>query len=201
MTSAQVREYFAGLHSDRAGVRFASAKALCQASDSQPAKVYSHFDEVVRLLRQPNHILQWNAMRILAGLATVDRDGRIDEILEEYLAPAAGPSMIGAAEAVAGGAAIASAKPHLAALIANRILQVESAHYTTEECRNVVIGHALRACERLAPLLEDTSQVRGFAERQVENPRQATRRKAERLIASLDRAPSRVAVGRRHGVQ
>ena len=201
MTSAQLRDCFAGLRSDRAEVRFASAKALCHASEHEPAKVYPHFDEVVRLLHQPNHILQWNGMRILAGLAPVDRAGRLDSILDEYLAPASGPSMIGAAEAVAGGATIAAAKPHLAATIADRILQVESAHYATDECRNVVIGHALRAGLRLALLLEDTAALRRFAERHADNPRAATRRKAERLIALLDHPPARVAAGRRHGVQ
>jgi hypothetical protein len=133
-------------------------------------------------------------MRILAGLARVDRAGRIDAIVDEYLAPAVGPSMIGAAEALAGGAAIAVAKPHLAATVARRILQVDSAQYATSECRNVVIGHALRACERLAPLLEDTSALRAFVERHRDNPRQATRRKAERLIAWLNRAPAHMAI-------
>ena len=201
MTSAQVRECLAGLGSERASVRFASAKALCHASDTHPARIYPHFDEIVRLLHQPNQILQWNGMRILAALAPVDGAGRLDAILDEYLAPASGPSMIGAAEAVAGAAAIAVAKPHLAATITRRILQVESAQYATAECRNVVIGHALRAGQRLAPLLEDTAPLRAFAERHADNPRPATRRKAERLIAFLDRPPVRVAAGRRHGVQ
>jgi hypothetical protein len=201
MTSAQLRECFAGLRSDRAEVRFASAKALCHTSDHEPAKVYRHFDDVVYLLHQPNHILQWNGMRILAGLARVDRAGRLDAILDEYLAPASGPSMIGAAEALAGGATIAAAKPHLAATVTNRLLQVESAQFATAECRNVVIGHALRAALRLAPLLEDTAALRAFAERNVANPRLATRRKAERLIALLDHGPARMAAGRQHGVQ
>jgi hypothetical protein len=201
MTPAQVRECFAGLHSERANVRFASAKALCHVSDSEPRKVYPHFDEVVQLLHQPNQILQWNGMRILAGLAPVDRAGRLDAILDEYFAPAAGPSMIGAAEAVCGGAAIAAAKPHLAAAVVQRVLQVESAQYATDECRNVVIGHALRAAKRLAPLVEDTAPLRSFAERHADNPRQATRRKAAALIALLDHPPTRVAAGRRHGVQ
>jgi len=133
-------------------------------------------------------------MRILAGLAPVDRAGRVGALLDEYLSAASGPSMVGAAEALAGDAAIARAKPHLAENIALRMLQVETAEYATAECRNVVIRHALRAGERLAPL-------RAFAERPVDNPRLATPREAERLIAVLDRSRERVAAGPRHGVQ
>ena len=185
MHAPDVRGLFAALASDRARARFASAKALRQLSETDPVRVYRQFDDVLRLLRQPNRILQWNGMRILANLAPVDDAGRIDAMLEEYLAPITGGVMITAAHAIAGGAVIAAAKPHLAAGIVRRILLVESAVYATPECRNIAIGHALRACEQIAPLLPDAGALRAFAARQLDNPRPATQRKAARLMTRL----------------
>lgn len=201
MTSAPVRELLSGLASDYAAVRFASARALCHLSEEEPSKIYRHFDRIAGLLHHPNQILRWNGMRILANLAPVDRAGRLDGILADYLAPIEGPNMIGAAEAVAGAAFIAIAKPYLAETMVPAILRVESGEYARPECRNVAIGHALRACKTLAPALSDTSALRAFAERQLDNPRPATRRKAEQLVAFLLRPRAHVARAGRHGVQ
>lgn len=190
MSSAEVSGLFAAISGGRARDRFGAAKALCRLSEEEPARVYPHFEEVVGLVRQPNRILQWNGMRMLANLARVDREGRIDVMLDEYLAPVRGAVMIGAAHAIAGGAVIAEAKPYLAATIARRILRVEHAEYATPECRNVAIGHALRALERMAPLVPDRAPLRAFAERQTGNPRPATRRKAERMVRLMGKGRS-----------
>jgi hypothetical protein len=188
MSRADVCGLFAAISGGRARDRFGAAKALCRLSEEEPARLYPHFDDVVRLVRQPNRILQWNGMRVLANLARVDREGRIDAMLEEYLAPVTGAVMIGAAHAIAGGAVIAEAKPYLSAAIARRILRVEHAEYATPECRNVAIGHALRALERLAPLLADRAPLRAFAVRQTRYPRPATRRKAGRMVRVLGKS-------------
>jgi hypothetical protein len=112
----------------------------------------------------------------------VDSAGKLDRILEEYLALIDGRVMITAAHAIEGAAQIAIAKPYLAARIARKILRVELADYGTEACRDVAIGHALKAFERITPLLPDKADVRAFAERQRNSPRPATARKAARLL-------------------
>jgi hypothetical protein len=66
-------------------------------------------------------------------------------ILEEYLAPISGPQMIDAANTIQGATSIALAKPYLADRIAAAVLAVEHAQYQRAECRNIAIGHAIRA--------------------------------------------------------
>jgi len=185
VTDPDVRGLFHALTNGRARARFAAAKALSRLSEEDPALIYPHFDEVVGLVRQTNRILQWNGLRILAQLARADRAGRIDGMIDEYLAPITGGVMITAAHSIAGGVVIAAARPHLAVRVARGILGVETAEYATPECRNVAIGHALTALEGLAPLLDNPAPLRAFATRQLQNPRQATRRKAERLARLL----------------
>ena len=89
--------------------------------------------------------------------------------------------MIDAANAIRGAAAIALAKPHLAPRIAARILAVERASYATAECRNVAIGHAIRALDQILDAAGGQREVLRFVSRQTENPRPATRAKAQRF--------------------
>jgi hypothetical protein len=187
-----MRDLLNGLGSKEARTRLRASKALRDASEREPAAVYPYLDVFAGLLGHPNSIIQWNAMRTLANLAPADREGRLDCLLDAYLARIRGPAMITAAHAIQGAAAIAAAKPHLADRIAAEILGVEKAQYATPECRNVAIGHALEALGKIAPLVEDTQRLRAFARRQQSNARPATARKAVRLAAAT-RATGRAA--------
>ncbi len=82
---------------------------------------------------------------------------------------------------IAGAAAIAQAKPHLADLIAREILKVKRAHYATPECRHVAAGHAIHALDRFFESIRDKEPVLAFVETQLRNPRPATRKKAQQF--------------------
>ena len=80
-----------------------------------------------------------------------------------------------------GAAEIAAAKPRLADRIAAAIVRVQRARYATPECRNIAIGHAIQALDRFFPNIEKTRPVLNFVHSQFQNPRPATRRKAEKF--------------------
>jgi hypothetical protein len=151
-------------------------------SERLPELLYPHFDFFAAMLDHDNQILKWNATLTLANLARVDRAGKIEAILDRYLDLISGPNMITAANAIRGAAIIGLAKPHLVRRILLRIMRVERVEYATPECRNVAIGHALRALEQLADLLPDQRVLRLFAARQLGNPRPATSAKARRFL-------------------
>jgi hypothetical protein len=177
-----IGEVVAGIGAKRAAVKLGASKALRIMSGQLPELLYPHFDFFAAMLDNGNNILKWNATLTLANLAQVDREGRIESILDRYLAPITGPNMITAANAIRGAAIIGLAKPHLARRILLRIMRVERAKYATPECRNVAIGHALRAIEKLAGLLPDQRMLRLFAARQLGNPRPATSAKARKFL-------------------
>lgn len=177
-----IEEVLAGIGAKRAGVKFGASKALRILSERVPDALYPHFDFFAAMLGHDNHILQWNATLTLANLARVDREGKIEAILDRYLDLICGPNMITAANAIRGAAIIGLAKPHLVRRILLRIMRVERVEYATPECRNVAIGHALRALEQLADLLPDRRVLRLFAARQLGNPRPATSAKARRFL-------------------
>jgi len=177
-----IEEVLAGIGAKRAGVKFGASKAMRILSERVPDALYPHFDFFAAMLGHDNHILQWNATLTLANLARVDREGKIEAILDRYLDLISGPNMITAANAIRGAAIIGLAKPHLVRRILLRIMRVERVEYATPECRNVAIGHALRALEQLADLLPDRRVLRLFAARQLGNPRPATSAKARRFL-------------------
>jgi hypothetical protein len=170
------------LKHQRASVKYGSAKTLRLISEHEPELLYPWFDDFWRMFHGDNTILRWNSIRILGNLAAADRKGKLESVLDRFLAPICGPELIGAANVMAAAARIAAAKPHLADRIAEGILMVGSARYATAECRNVAAGHAIRALEQIFTLLENRPAVMEFVRGQKNNSRPATRTKAEKFL-------------------
>ena len=190
-SSELIEEVLAGVGAGRATVRFGASKALRILSGRVPELLYPHFDFFVAMLDGDNHILQWNATITIANLACVDRDSKIETILDRYLDLISGANMISAANAIRGAAIIGVAKPYLVKRIVQRIMRVERAKYATPECRNVAIGHALSALIVLADRLPDPRAARLFAARQLGNPRPATSSKARKFLKAREAPASR----------
>jgi hypothetical protein len=181
-----MQELLAAVGANRPGRSLKASKVLRILSERVPQLIYPHFDFFVAFLSHENQILKWNATITLANLARVDRESKIEAILDRYLDLISGPSMITAANAMRGAAIIGIAKPHLAERIQTRIMSVEHTQYATAECRNIAIGHALRALEVLAAIQPDQRSARLFAARQLGNPRPATSAKARRFLKSRE---------------
>ena len=182
-TVEQVNTLCDGLASPEARTKYGSAKQLRRLSEQDPDLLYPRFDFFAQLMSGEARILRWDSSRILAHLARVDSEGRIDKLLDRFLAPIAGHEMIGAANAIQGAADIALAKPHLADRIAREIVRVRHAHYATPECRNVAAGHAIQTLDRFFEHIQKKTPVLAFVESQLNNPRPATRKKAEKFWA------------------
>lgn len=182
LESRRTEELIAGLASATARVKYGSAKALRLLSEQAPDLLYPRFDFFVHLLHGDNTILRWNSTHILANLAAADREDKLEKVLDQYFAPISGRELIGAANAIGGASKIALAKPRLADRIAEEILKVRRATYATRECRNVAIGHAIQALDRFFSHVVNQRPAIAFVRKQMANPRQATRRKAEKFL-------------------
>jgi hypothetical protein len=186
-TPEQVTALCEGLASPEARTKYGSARQLVRLSEEDPGLLYPRFDFFTHLMEGDSRIFRWNASRILGHLARVDSEGRIDRLLNRFLAPIARQEMIGAANAIHGAADIALAKPHLADRIAREVLKVSRANYATPECRNIAAGHAIQTLDRFFPNIQKKKAVLAFVESQIENPRPATRKKAGKFLAKWNR--------------
>jgi hypothetical protein len=185
--SQMVPDLVRGLGADKARVRFGCLKDLVRMSRTTPLPLYPYFDTFAALLDSENSIIRWNATRILANLAAVDRERKLDRILDKFLAPIRGHQMISAAVTIQSAATIAEAKPELADRIACGILKVRHARYQTDECRNVALGHAIRAFDQFWGSIRRKAPVKRLIAAQLQNSRSATRTKAEKFLRKYDR--------------
>jgi hypothetical protein len=115
----------------------------------------------------------------------VDSKRKIDKILARYMQPISGPELITAGNVIGGAAKIALAKPKLTDKIVDEILKVERVRYQTPECRNVALGHAIEALGLLFKQSKRQEKILRLAKKQLRNPRNATRKKAEKFIKKL----------------
>ena len=188
---------WAGLDAPAARVKYGCLKDLRRLSEEEPQLVYPDFEKFVRLLDHPNSIFRWNAAHILANLARVDHTRKIEPLLGKFLQPVGGPQMIAAANVMQAAAVIAAAQPRLADTLAAGILAVGRAKYETEECRNVAIGHAIQSLDRFFASIPRQRAVVSFVRRQLDNPRPATRSKAEKFLKKWVEAEKKTAGARR----
>lgn len=175
-------EVMAGVRAEKPTARFGCSKVLRLISEKTPALLYPHMEFFVGLSRDRNTFLRMDAARVIGNLAVVDFDGKFDRIFEEYFAPIKGPAMIPAANIIGTAAKIATARPFLADRIAGEILKVERAEYATAECRNVALGHAIQSFDLFFELVQDKASVSRLVKKQLQNPRTATRKKAEAFV-------------------
>ena len=175
-------DLFRGLSADEPGVKYGCSKILRIISEKKPRMLYARLDFFIDLLDSDNTFHEWAAILIIGNLASVDSKKRIDRILDSYLRPIHGPVMISAANVMRGAARIAATKPWLVERIAKALLNVEKARYKTAECRNVALGHAIQSLDGIFDQINDKGPVIRLIRRQLKNPRNATRKKAERFL-------------------
>ena len=175
-------EVFEGLSADKADIKYGCAKILRIISEKEPEVLYPQIGFFIDLLDSDNTFLRWGAIHIVANLAAVDSEGRFDGIFDKYFAPIPGPVLITAANVIGGAAKIALAKPKLTRKVARELLKVERAEYQTIECRNIALGHAIKSFDQFFDQIEDKEPVIKLVEKQLENTRSGTRKRAEKFL-------------------
>ncbi len=178
-------EVVAGVFSPKAAIRYGCAKVLLDLSDEHPEKLYPFIEVFLGLLDTKYRILLWNALAILANLASVDVDRRLDAQLNAYYRFLADDYMVTVANVVGNSGKIAAAKPYLIPQITEKLLTVEHLSTTphlTEECKRVIMEKAIAAFTAFMDRIEDKEPVISFVERQRDSPRQTLSRAAETFL-------------------
>jgi len=175
---------FKDLSSDNPKIKYGCAKKLVAQAQNHPDKLYPHLDYFVKMLDHENQILKWTAIDIIGNLAKSDKMKNFDRILKKLFRLLNTGKLITAGHAITALAGIAKAKPKYQRKITDELLKVERYKYDTEECRNIVIGIVINAIGPFYADLKDKKAVIEFAKRQQKNRRNATRKKAERLLKS-----------------
>ncbi|MFQ5583210.1 MAG: hypothetical protein ACE5GL_02090 [Calditrichia bacterium] len=181
-----LQQLLEGVSSASKRVKNAAAKALRIVSESNPQKLYSRLNFFVGLMNGPDTILKWISMDILGNLSAVDSEHKIDEkLLKQFFALLADESLITAAHAVENLGKIALHKPLLREKIVRELLKPD----TTErqpDCHNILAGKKIDAFAEVIGGLDDRRAVLFFVRKNVDNPRNATKNRAERFLRKFE---------------
>jgi len=139
----------------------------------------------VNLLDSENNILKWNAMDIIANLTTIDFHNEFDRLFKKFYGLLYEGSLITAAHVVDNSAKIALSKPKLQEEITKELLKVEKIPLPTKECRNILIGKTINAFQIYYDEIKNKDAVVSFVKRQLNNPRNATKTKAEKFVKKV----------------
>jgi len=186
-----VPQLFDGLNNETGTIRFGCEKVIRLISEEHPEIIYPYFDEIASLLESENNILKWGAIVIISNLAPLDKDRKIEKIFKIYFAPVTGKQMITASNIVKNAWKIVIAKPYLAEKIVKEILKVEKTEYEKKgkpspECNRIVCGHAIDSFSRFYEKIKHKKPVIDFIKRQINNPRSAVARKAEKFLKKFN---------------
>ncbi|RMF58959.1 MAG: hypothetical protein D6743_17030, partial [Calditrichaeota bacterium] len=160
-------EVFEGLSADKASIKYGCDKILRIISQKEPSLLYPKIDFFIHNLDCENTFLKWGAIDIIANLAAVDSDKKIEKILDQYFSPIPGPVLITAANVVKAAARIALAKPQLTERITKELMKVEEANYQTTECRRIALGHTIESFDKFFEQIRDKKTVVAFVKRQL----------------------------------
>jgi len=179
-------ELLEGVSSDRADIKFKSAKILRIISEESSELLYPKWDFFVKLLDCENNIIKWNAMDVIANLTRVDSKNRFDKIFRKFYGMLYEGSLITAGHVVGNSWKIAKAKPSLSSRITSELLKVEKIPLPTEECRNILKGHAILSFSEYFDQIKEKGKIISFARRELKNTRNATRSKAEKFLKKFE---------------
>ena len=179
-------ELLESISSERAGIKFKSAKILKIISEERPELLYLKWDFFEKLLDCENNIIKWNAMDVIANLSGVDSRNRFDKIFRKFYGMLYEGSLITASHVVGNSWKIAKAKPGLSRRITNELLKVGKIPLPTEECRNILKGHAILSFSEYFDQIKEKGKVISFAKRELKNSRNATRSKAEKFLKKFE---------------
>ena len=170
-----------GVSSKTSRIKFRSAKILKIISEENPELLYPQFDFFIGLLDTKNKIIVWNAMDIIANLSSIDSENRFNNIFEKYYNFIDDESMVSAAHVVDNSWKIAKSKPEYKSEITNSLLGLEN-YSGDSECKNILLGKAILSFDKYYQEIESKKEVIELVKKQLDNPRNATKIKAEKFL-------------------
>lgn len=187
-----LKQVLEGAASENKRVKNASAKCLREVSRTNPKTLYpdlptgqAGFNFFIELINGEDTILKWNAIEVLSNLTEVDIESEFNaKVLNKYINLLSDESMVTAANTITALGKVALNKPRLRKKITEELVKVDTLPHSPE-CRNILAGKALIAFGLYIDELKDKKEIIQFAQKNLKNKRNATRRKAETLLLHL----------------
>lgn len=169
--------------------KYSAQREILKLSFENPQALYADFEFFVELLNHSNSIFVWAGLLVLGNLSSVDREKKIDTVLERMIAKLNTGKMITAGNALKSLIVVGKSRPDLANHIVEELIKIKKYEYDTEECRNVLLGLLFASVFQIWDNLDLTHRdnLTQLAKANIANTRNATAKKAQRFLRITNR--------------
>lgn len=122
----------------------------------------------------------WNTIEIIANLTAVDSQNQFNDIFDGFYDIIFNDSMAAAVHVIDNSWKIVKSKPELQEKIADKFIEIEG--ISKNKRRNILLGHVILFFNKSFPEIRNKNKMISFVKRQLNNPRNATKVKAERFL-------------------
>ena len=161
-------------------IRFNSFKVLLFISEKHPEVLYPKWDFLEGLLDSNNSYLKYIAIYLIANLAQVDAEARLEWIFERLYSILDGEGTIAAAHLARNSGKIAQAKPELRAKITQRLLNIDRTHQGRQ--KELIKGHAIEALDEYFEEAKNQPEILEFVKKQLQSQSPKTRKLAREFL-------------------
>ena len=175
-------ELIEGLDAREPPIKFGSAKVLRCLSRIKPALLYPEVDVFLAQLQSDHTFLKCDALLILAHLATVDAERKVEKNLDRYFAGLADSAPILARTILKGGVIMARGRPRWTDAVVDQLLSLRGSDDRTSP--GPMFGQVVDVLGQIFEWASDENQQRilEWVRGELDGGQAATREKAAKFL-------------------
>lgn len=171
-------------------VKFAAEKAVRSISESNPKLLEGIETEIFSLLKSENTFIRLGNIITCANLSVLSSDKILELLKEDYIPFLYSANIAEFGNAVKGIPKIISVFPSLEEKLIPPLFEISERVFVhkgkpSDECRNVAAGKVMEVFEKIGKNSPYRQEMLNFAEMNLANTRNSTKRKAEKLVKKL----------------
>lgn len=190
--TAILPELLSIIETEKSAVKYQAEKAVRQLSETDPQLLSPYFMRIAGFLGSSNQFIKLGTLLTIPNLLPVDSENQWKAIRETYLAFYKSQTIAEFGNAVQSLPKILAVHPQEEQIILPLLLDVDSRVFIhkgeiSPECKNVAKGHILECFLNLYARSSYQTEMRAFAEQNLENPRKQVRTRANKLLKLSNR--------------
>lgn len=172
-----INQLLDGLLSKNETYRYNCFKVLNIVSKKKPGLLYPHWDFFVDHLRSDNDYHKMSAVLIIGNLTAVDKEGRFENIFDEYYGNLKSKKTIVPIYVVKSSGRIVNNKPNLGGKITEILLGIEKIHQGKQI--ELVKSAVIESFSEYFDNAEKKDEIIGFVKNQLDSESPKTRKTAK----------------------
>lgn len=174
------------LNSDDPKVKYAYTKELLQISEEAPEQLYPCFEEVLKLVGDPNNVIKWTAIDIIGFLSVADKENKINtDVMQTLITLLHDSKLITCNHAIFALGLIAQNKPEYKESIIKELLSTRDNDFETDDCEAIATGKVLEALLPFVDEIKSDKKVIDFVKVATGSSRNSTQKKATEFLKLL----------------